>query len=317
MRSKYFIVLFLGFILVFYIKINPSNYYETLKTIKLTKQNYFEKNIIDKVTKDESESLKAQKDIDSLFKEWNALNTLASTNNITEQIDTSIVIDEHKITNSIESSVIEKKKLIEEEGIKQQMSVIWKQRDSLRISAENDSLYKDIQMFDIDRTPGMFISIKQTKLSLENNPKALLIGHGTGNFSSSLAFMSSKEGTSSRLFNYLLPKYEHPEFTNNHKAIWKFVDYKGVDYHSIKHMPFNTYNTLIGEYGLLGLSCFFTLYIIPVAVKLRKKAMLIFILIPLFLMLLAFNYWFETLTFIVFFEIVIYNEIKNNLIPTK
>lgn len=313
-RVQYFVVLVFSFILIFYIKINPSNYSETLKTLKITKENNFEKKVVEKSLNYQDERLKMQNEIDSLSTAW--LNSKLATNKhkAIPKIDTLLPKSEEAVI-----SLLAKQNLKEHQLLESQTLTIWKERDSLKRLAEEKVLAQgDTNItFDLESTPGMLISLKQTKAFLFYSPKNFLLGNGMGNFSSALAFMSSKNTVSSRLFDFVLPYHEDTIFRENHEAIWKFVDYKGVDYHSVKHMPFNTYNTLLGEYGILGLLSLLLLYVTPLALKLRHNVKKAIILLPLFLIFLGFHYWFETFTFIVFFELLIHNEIKGNLKSSK
>lgn len=307
-KTKYFIVLSLGFILVFYIKINPYNYYEILRTLQIVETNKYEEKLINKALHEEDELIRYGQAIDSLKNKWVYENE-GTTNKVLEQ---RIINAEDSSNETNQMQFRQKNDSIEKSVLKEELFTLWETRKQANEELNNSEYfeYGKLKSFDIESTPGMIISLKQTKELLELNQKNMMIGNGAGNFSSILAFTSSKESVSSRLFNMVLPKYEHPDFTENHKAIWKFVAYKGNDYHSIKHSPYNTYNTILGEYGILGLSFFLLLFIIPLIFKSKKRKILALFMIPLFMILLGMHYWFETFTFIMFFELIMYNETR-------
>lgn len=401
-KMKYFIVLSFVGILIFYIKINPFNYYEILNALKITDKNKFGENLMEQALSDQSELDIRKKNIDSLIVKWkservdkdltsnrfinnrgknsqnkrsaNKSNSYTSnlkknsqktdSNNkessnknnnpqnntkveeidknqqrqefysnkdslnkeaITEQkeqLSTYAVSDIRKVESYSEDIsknhklyvLQQKKDSLDKEVLKKKFDLLWdKRKESINESNENEYFeYGKLKYFDIEATPGMLISLHQTKEFLMRSNKNMILGNGMGNFSSILAYTSSKEGGSSRLLKMVLPEYEHKDFVENHKALWKYVYYKGSEYHSVKNYPYNTYNTLLGEYGILGMLSFLMLFVLPIVLKVKRDVNLLIILIPLFMTLMGMFYWFEGFTFILFFEIIIYNEIREN-----
>lgn len=207
-----------------------------------------------------------------------------------------------------------KKQKNESKKLLNEFEVIWNRRDSLkRRFSSKDSLLGDGVSFDVDREYGLLRSLKQTYKLINRDIKTMLLGNGAGNFSSSLAFIAARKEDkgNSRLLTLMIPKYKNIDFENNHEAIYDYLLVKGVEYHSIIHFPYNTYNTLIGEYGVLGFLAFVLLFIGMRLIKAFKtRLMSVLIIIPLFMILVGTYYWFETFTFIAFFEIVVNNELR-------
>lgn len=197
------------------------------------------------------------------------------------------------------------------EQIKLNYYKIWSRSDSLKVAAENSEefAFGNLKKFDLDIKPGHLISLEQTKDLLLRSPKHFLLGNGVGNYSSRIAMLSSKEKEDSRLFKIILPRYEHVDYRENHKAIWKYVNYLGTEYHSFIHLPFSGYNQLLGEYGVIGLLMFMLLYV-GFFIKKWKYLQSGKILIGMLLIMFNLDYWFESLTLLVFFELLILIEVK-------
>ncbi len=302
-KVKYKVIIFLSFIIVFYLKINPINFHEILKIVKINKENTYADKIIQRAYETKSQSEKDQEELKNLKIKWKKEFIDATKLNLKKENSSQ----KNKITEISNRS-------IEIKNEKSKLKIEKYQNDINSIRKTNSQLLVDSNKieFEIDHTPGVIISLKQTADQLKSDSKKLLIGSGTGNSSSNLAIMSSKFTSNSRIFDLILPKYEHEDFKNNNGALWRYINTKGVEYHSITHYPYNTYNTLFGEYGILGFLAFLFFYIFPKAYQLiqLRKVKLLFIIIPLFLILVGTYYWFESFILILFFELIIHNEIK-------
>ena len=92
--------------------------------------------------------------------------------------------------------------------------------------------------------------------------------------------------------------------------IYTYIFFSKTDgLHSIINNPASVYDQLLSEYGLLGLSAFFIFY----TGFFIKKVKLLSYGIPLLLLLsgiLFFDYWFEQLSIIVFFELLMFLNLK-------
>jgi hypothetical protein len=150
--------------------------------------------------------------------------------------------------------------------------------------------------------PGKLIALQQTITYLKHRPLKLLTGAGIANFSSKLAFRT----TGLKVAGGYPAKfvYVHPDFLSNHLRL--YLDYfsKDAELHSFTNSPNSVYDQLLGEYGLIGVGCFLLFYF---GYFIQKKTRSGYGL-PLLLVLLgAFiaEYWFEQLSIVILFELLI------------
>ncbi len=155
--------------------------------------------------------------------------------------------------------------------------------------------------------PGKVISWVQTLHFLALHPFKIIMGDGIGNFSSKLAFRASGLG-----FAGGYPKkyiYLDPDFLSNHLDVYLNFFSKKTDFHSLTNNPDSVYDQLLAEYGLLGLIAFMIWYL-GYFLKYYKK---LTYGLPILLMVLALffiEYWFEQLSILVFFELLLLLNIK-------
>ena len=162
---------------------------------------------------------------------------------------------------------------------------------------------------DFNRKPGKLISFFQTYNFLKAGKKNLLFGAGIGRFSSKLAFRAAgvqNFGSYPQKFIYTSPELE-----KNHLRTFLFYFNKDASRHSVLNYPTSVYNQLLGEYGLTG-ALLFALFYIGYFIK-RYKLLtygryLIIALLVFFLM----EYWFEIYSLIVFFELLMLLNIREN-----
>lgn len=178
-------------------------------------------------------------------------------------------------------------------------------KESARIAA----LYEPIA-----RPNGKVLSWKETYTYATSSVAHALFGAGMGNFSSLLALrmahLYSQHGHS-RVYDYL-PQYIHPDYRDNHYKIMEALYSLPDGYHSARHMPHSFPNKLLGEYGLVGV-LFFIFGYVWYFVK-RGAGSGFF----LFLMLLTggylwFDYLFEYLSIMVFFELFFWWHFTNRI----
>ncbi|WP_214073064.1 hypothetical protein [Mucilaginibacter sp. dw_454] len=165
-------------------------------------------------------------------------------------------------------------------------------------------------------TPGKIIGLQQTIGFLKAHPAKILAGDGVGNFSSKLAFRST-----GLKFTGGYPKkyvYIDPDFLHNHLDVYLSFFSRSAASHSLTNSPFSVYDQLLSEYGLLGLCALFVFYfgffaknyhLLTYGIPLLLFAMFIFLI----------DYWFEQLSVVVFFELLLFLNIKEgkNLIAQK
>ncbi len=155
--------------------------------------------------------------------------------------------------------------------------------------------------------PGKLIAILQTIAFFRQHPARLLSGAGMGNFSSKLAFK-----TTGFQINGSYPAgsvYIHPAFRENHLATYLHFFSEDAELHSVANTPNTVYNQLAGEYGLLGLLAFLYGYLYFFARPYRK----LHYTLPLLLLLCGVflsDYWFEQLSVIPVFELLLFLDRK-------
>ncbi|MEP6673912.1 MAG: hypothetical protein ABJA78_02110 [Ferruginibacter sp.] len=157
------------------------------------------------------------------------------------------------------------------------------------------------------RIPGKLISFKQTLTYLKSHPATILTGTGIGNFSSKLAFRVTAmkiAGSYPQRFAYI-----NDAFKKNHLDLYLYYFTNVDDLHSIANSPNSTYDQLLSEYGIAGLACFVIFYIGFFTKHLKKLTYGI----PLLLLMAGcflFEYWFEQLSIVIFFELLLLLNIK-------
>ncbi|HEX6332911.1 MAG TPA: hypothetical protein VFZ78_01725 [Flavisolibacter sp.] len=155
--------------------------------------------------------------------------------------------------------------------------------------------------------PGKLLAFRQTAVFLREMPKHLLTGTGTGNFSSKLAFRATGFSISGGYPASL--SFVHPYFLENHLSL--YLNYFGSRerHHSVVHNPFSVYDQVVAEYGLAGLCALLFLYLGFYARRfaaLSYGKYIVFLLAAFFL----FDYWFEQLSIVVLFELMILLNLK-------
>jgi len=100
----------------------------------------------------------------------------------------------------------------------------------------------------------------------------------------------------------------------NHLDLYLNYFSKRAGFHSLTNSPFSVYDQLLAEYGLFGLGVFFFFYLGFFA----KHYRLLTYGIPILIFMLAvfsIEYWFEQLSVLVFFELLMLLNIKEAQIP--
>jgi len=162
--------------------------------------------------------------------------------------------------------------------------------------------------------PGKLIAFKQSFSFLKEHPSRLITGDGMGNFSSKLAFRATGIKMSGGYPQKFI--YCSRDFADNHLALYAAFFTKTAGSHSIIHSPASVYDQLFTEYGLLGLASFFIYYIGFFLRDIKKLSYGI----PLLLMMLAaftVDYWFEQLSIVVLFELMMFINIKENTVKNN
>ncbi|WP_428663297.1 hypothetical protein [Runella sp.] len=181
------------------------------------------------------------------------------------------------------------------------------------IHRHNDSLPISRQDTLVHPLPGKALALIQTFRFFVKNPGKILTGEGMGNFSSKLAFRATGLGIAGGF-----PKkytYINGDFMQNHLDIYLAFFSKRADYHSLTNSPFSVYDQLPAEYGLLGLFAFGVFYLGFFA-KHYKTLTYGLPLLLLIMAVLLVDYWFEQLSVLVLFELLLLLNIKETGLKT-
>jgi hypothetical protein len=162
--------------------------------------------------------------------------------------------------------------------------------------------------------PGKLLAARQTMNFFSHHHALLIGGAGIGNFSSKLAFRATALSIAGGYPHSLA--YISPWFLANHLSV--YLDYfsQKRGFHSLIHAPDAVYNQLLGEYGVAGLVVFFVFY---VGYFIRFWRHLTYGLPLILFMLLVFftGYWFEQLSIVVLFELLLFIDIKEQVPQTS
>ncbi|HEY9197104.1 MAG TPA: hypothetical protein VIM77_12595, partial [Mucilaginibacter sp.] len=160
--------------------------------------------------------------------------------------------------------------------------------------------------------PGKVTGFLQTARYLHSGILHAALGAGIGNFSSKLAFKATGLGVAGGYPHKLV--YINSDFMVNHLDLYLNYFSKRAGFHSLTNSPFSVYDQLLAEYGLIGLGLFFLFYLGFFA----KHYRLLTYGIPILVFILAvfsIEYWFEQLSVLVFFELLMLLNIKEAQIP--
>jgi hypothetical protein len=157
--------------------------------------------------------------------------------------------------------------------------------------------------------PGKAMGFLQTAALFRGHLSKTLTGTGMGNFSSKIAYRAAGLGFAGGYPSRDI--YINHDFLVNHLDLYLNFFSKRSGFHSLTNSPFSVYDQLLAEYGLIGLALFMILYVGFFAKHYQK---LTYGLPVLFLMLavLFTDYWFEQLSVMVFFELLLLLNIKEN-----
>jgi hypothetical protein len=199
--------------------------------------------------------------------------------------------------------------------------------DSVSVSEEEQGRLKFVRYFEqhygdtmqalnkpyYASSPGKVISFRETIGFVSGSIVHLLFGAGPGNFSSRLAFKATGLGLTGRYPEKLT--YVSPEFRAHHLKLTIRYYLMSVSEHSVINFPNSVFNQLLGEYGLLGLLFFLVLYLwyFVKRIRLLTYGKILLGMLCIFLLL---DYWFESLSIVVMFELMALMDIERNKTTT-
>ena len=157
--------------------------------------------------------------------------------------------------------------------------------------------------------PGKMLALKESVHFLQKQPRKIITGDGAGNFSSKLAFRATGLKMAGAFPAQLT--WCNADFLHNHLSLYAFFFTKHADSHSIIHSPASVYDQLLTEYGVLGLMAFLVFYAWFFFSRTKAGSYGL----PLLIMMLAFfamDYWFEQLSVVILFELMMFTNIKEH-----
>jgi hypothetical protein len=308
--QKSLIALCMMFLVIFMAKVSPQNYVYAHEVVK----NTLHPNVIHKPVLAQKQNLPvtlmpdsllnadqrkrkiAQRAVDSAYVVHHRAETRkAFTRDLTKTQSGRIILPKPDINTQPYQHIADTN-----DYQRQLLAFIRTHKNSLPISSREN--YKP-------SLPGKVTSSLQTLHFLLGHPYKLLMGDGAGNFSSKLAFRVSGLGFAGGYpHNYI---YLDPDFLSNHLDVYLNYFSKNTSEHSLSNSPDSVYDQLLAEYGLLGLTAFFVWYIW----HFLKHYKILTYGLPILLMAMAMmfiGYWFEQLSILVFFELLLLLDIKEN-----
>jgi hypothetical protein len=179
----------------------------------------------------------------------------------------------------------------------------------LLLFIKQDSLEKPVAILDKYNMPGKVIAWLQMISYFKIHPLKIITGTGAGMFSSKLAFKI----TALKIAGGYPVKYAfiNEDFKINNLALYLHYFTRSAGQHSLINTPNSTYTQLISEYGLAGMGVFFVFYIGFFARHIKKLTYglpIIILMLGLFFM----EYWFEQLSVLVLFELLLFVNIKEH-----
>ena len=179
------------------------------------------------------------------------------------------------------------------------------------IKSNTDQLRISSHLLKQAKLPGKLVALQQTIRFFTQHPAKIFTGTGIGKFSSKLAFRATAMNLTGGYPAKLV--YINDDFKSNHLDLYLFYFTDKDDYHSVMNSPNSTYDQLLSEYGLAGLLSFVIFYLVFFTKQVKKHAAAI----PLILFMLGaffIEYWFEQLSVVIFFELLLFINIKETTV---
>lgn len=175
------------------------------------------------------------------------------------------------------------------------------------INKHNNELPISSKPLQRKQAPGKITGMLQTAQFFKTHPTKIIAGDGIGNFSSKIAFKASGLGM---VGGYSAGHvYINPDFLRNHLDLYLNYFSRSAGYHSLINSPYSVYDQLLAEYGLLGLIAFAIGYLWFFGKNIKTLTYGLPILFITMAVLFT-DYWFEQLSVMVFFELLLFLDIK-------
>ena len=282
---KSLVLSYVAFLVVFIVKISPSNLnYLNHKVSRMLK---LEKEIIQPHFSDNSQK---EQLINNYIEAFNSKYTVKQSDK--RSID-SLIAD-----NDLKSK---QKALAPDSNYIEEQTKIKNHFAEFYFVCYGDTIIPQKQKDYYNSHPGKYLSFFETMDYVSQNPYRLMLGAGPGNYSSKLAFKASNLGVAGKYVQKYV--YLSPEFKAQHFKLAMNYYLKPATEHSIINFPNSVFNQLLGEYGLVGLILFLVFYV-WYFVKRYSQLSYGKILLPLCLIFMLTDYWFECFSIVIVFELM-------------
>ena len=158
-----------------------------------------------------------------------------------------------------------------------------------------------------EKRPGKWIGLMQTFHFMHTHPWRLMTGNGMGTFSSKLAL----KATALKIAGGFPQSrtYINSDFNNNHLALYLYYLTRRTGFHSVMNTPDSVYDQLLAEYGIAGLISFLVFYAWFFISGIKRFDHLFFLSLIMALILML-GYWFEQLSVVIVFELLMFAGFK-------
>jgi len=308
-NQKSIIVIYFLLLVVFWVKVSPQNnsyittayenifYNRTPQNKPLLKDIPITEKPDSILTGDERKQKIAQRFLDSMYV---IRLTKKNTNN------TAIKAKEAALFNPGEKPIIPRPS-IHSASFQHRNDTTPFQLSLLRF-IKTDSLEQSVAAISQYKMPGKIIGLIQTFNYFRLYPAKIITGTGTGMFSSKLAFkISALKITGGYPQKYA---FVNNAFKNNNLSVYLNFFIKPAGLHSLINTPNSAFTQLLSEYGVAGI-CSFLFFYLRFFLKRIKNLTYGFPLLLLMTALFFMEYWFEQLSVVVLFELLIFVDIKD------
>ena len=283
---KSIVVCYIAFMLVFVVKISPSNL--NYLNNQISSIFHLKKKILQKHYEDHSYK-------DNLIEKYanqKKAKILSGFDNYKNVVERIVETEQGTLKKKRKADSV----CIKDEGrLRDKYLNIYTQFYGDTLAASEQAYYK--------KYPGKLLSFIETINAVKKSNKTLVMGYGADNFSSKLAFKATNIAIAGKYVDKLA--YVSPQFRENHLKLTLRYYLEPISEHSMINFPNSVFNQLLGDYGIIGLALFFILY---VGFFLKRFKQLTYgkLLLPLCLAFLLTDYWFESLTILIIFEVMMF-----------
>ena len=294
--NKSMVIAYLSFMVIFIVKISPSNL--NYLNHKISRMLKLDKELITPHFTDNSQK---EQLINNYIEAYNSKYTIKQS----EKHSVDSLIAENDFKAKQKALEPDSNYIVEQIKIKNHFADFY-------LELYGDTIIPPSQKDYYNRHPGKYLSVFETMHFVTQNPYSFVFGAGPGNFSSKLAFKASNLGVSGKYVDRFV--YLSPEFKDQHFKLAMNYYLKPATEHSIINFPNSVFNQLLGEYGVVGLLLFLITYL-WYFIKRFKRLSFGKILLPLCMLFMLTDYWFECFSILVVFELLLFIDL--NKVPSS